>query len=214
MTFVENVLLLLITAALTGLLVPIIRSIMDDRKLLDQKRLDAELARQGAIIDAQVQLLNDISALVWEYMLALIGVSYYKVNGDAERFQHSLDEYGDSVGGRFGKMQAEFSKAQRLAPRECIHELQDMYRLFPKLDVSLMGLVRAEAEPAEWRDHHNNSFSSQSQVSTTLYHLAEGMGLTAGRPDHWAPDTRASVQSILRPRSLRKREQSAAEPST
>jgi uncharacterized membrane-anchored protein YhcB (DUF1043 family) len=51
--------ILAVTARLTGLLVPLVKATMDDRKLRNQKRFDAELSRQAKVIDSQAELLSE-----------------------------------------------------------------------------------------------------------------------------------------------------------
>ena len=64
--FVQNVVLLLLTALLTGLLVPYVLNIADDRKSPRQKEREAALARQAKIIDAQSAFLDDPSRQLGE----------------------------------------------------------------------------------------------------------------------------------------------------
>jgi hypothetical protein len=179
MSFAENVALLAITAAITGLLVPTVKAVMDQRHFKEQKRYDAELSRQSSIIAAQVQLLDDLSTALWEYMLSLIEVSYYEVNGDDARAERAFTKYEDAVASRFGRMQAEFSKARRLVSPDRYSELQRVYGTFLELDVSLMELQQSNAEREAWREQHRKAFSAQGPVSEALAHMAEEMRLAA-----------------------------------
>src|SRR5690348_5015161 len=76
--FFEKYTLLLSTAGLTGLLVPYILKVIDNRKQREQKQYEAELTRQSKIIDAQVQLMERLSDALWEYQLLAITVTYYQ----------------------------------------------------------------------------------------------------------------------------------------
>jgi hypothetical protein len=179
MSFAQNVALVAITAALTGLLVPTVKAIMDQRHFKEQKRYEAELARQSSIIAAQVALLEELSMALWEYMLGLIAVSYYKVNGNDDRAKRAFEEYEDKSGSRFGHMQAEFSKARRLVSADRYDELQALYSTFLELDVSLLGLQQSNAAQPEWREHHHRAFATQASVSEALAQMAEEMRLAA-----------------------------------
>ena len=68
--FVEKLVLLFLTAGLTGFLVPLLFRRIDERKHRQQKLYEADLARQAKIIDAQVKLIEDLAELVWDYQTA------------------------------------------------------------------------------------------------------------------------------------------------
>jgi hypothetical protein len=179
MSFTENVALLAITAALTGLLVPTVKAIVDQRHFKEQRRYEAELARQSSVIAAQVQLLDNLATAFWDYILALIAVSYFHVHQDEQRAEDAFAKYQDESARRFGYMQAEFSKARRLVSADQYVELQRIYASFLELDVSLMRLQRSKAEPSAWQEQHTRAFTAQGPVSTTLARIADEMQLAA-----------------------------------
>jgi hypothetical protein len=172
MSFSENVGLVVITAAIAGFLVPTVKAIMDQRRFKEQKRYEADLARQSSIITAQVDLLEGLSTMFWEYMLGLIEVSYYTTNGDDARAADAYNRYQDNSASRFGRMQAEISKARRLVSSDRCDELQRVYGMFLSLDVSLMGLARSKADRSAWVEHHRKAFDAQGPVSKALALLA------------------------------------------
>jgi hypothetical protein len=174
MSFSQNVALIVITAAITGLLVPVVKGVMDWRHFRRQKDYEAELTRQTAVLDAQVKLLEDVSSVLWEYVLSLIAVSYYKVNGNEERFNQALKAYEDSAGTLFGRMQAEFSKARRLVSPERWLELQGLYSEFLRLDVRVTQL---RSSGHGWGEQHHAAFGLQERISEALANLAAEMGL-------------------------------------
>jgi hypothetical protein len=179
MSFGENVALLAITATLTGLLVPTIRGLMDGRRFKQQKQYEAEIARESAIIEAQVQLLEDLSHLLWKFILSMIAVSFYALNGDHERAETAFEQYSDSVGDQLGGVQAELSKANRLVPTERVNEFQEFYRLLLSLDVELLTLTRSGWESPGWSVQHRKAFEAQAPLATALSNLAADMRLAA-----------------------------------
>lgn len=80
--FLEKLVLLLITAALTGVLVPVVSGWLSEARFREQKVFEAELQRQRDIVSAQSDLLKRLSALLWEFQLMNIDVSFYKINGN------------------------------------------------------------------------------------------------------------------------------------
>jgi hypothetical protein len=106
MTFSQSVALLVLTAVLTGLLVPVVKGLIDDRKLKMQKAFDderlrsqkefeADLARQASVIDAQVQLLDELAEVLWGYQKLLLKVTYYAVTGNREKHDAAFNAYDD-----------------------------------------------------------------------------------------------------------------------
>jgi hypothetical protein len=182
MSFNQNVALIVITAGLTGLLVPTVKAFMDQRHYRRQKDYETDLTRQTAILEAQVELLETLSDVLWEYVLSLIEVSYYKCNGDEERFSKALDAYEDESGPRFGRMQAEFSKARRLVSPDRWRELQDLYAVFLKLDTGIASL-RASEDLAQWSSQHNAAFGVQNEIGKVLADLASEMQLLGPKAD-------------------------------
>ena len=179
MSFGENVGLIAITAALTGLLIPTVKAVVDQRHFKEQKRFEAELARQSTVITAQAALLDELATAFWDYMLGLIAVSYYKCNRNDARAKKAFEEYEDKSSNRFGHMQAEFSKARRLVSSDRYKELQELYAKFLRLDVSLLRLQRSKAPLAEWSEHHNTAFNTQNSIIEVLTKIAEEMRLAA-----------------------------------
>jgi hypothetical protein len=105
--FFQNVILLVLTVAFTGLLAPYILKKVDERKSRELLRLDevrhreqklfeAELVRQSKIIDAQALLLDALSNLVWKFQLNIIDVSYYQLNAPGLRAQ-AIKRYEESA---------------------------------------------------------------------------------------------------------------------
>ena len=183
MSFGQNITLLLLTASLTGLLVPTIKGLMDDRRFRQQKRFEAEIARESAIIEAQVRLLDDLSTLLWEFVLSMISVSYYVVNSDPTRAEAAFEDYSDKASDRFGRTQAELSKANRLVPSKRVREFQELYRMLLDLDKQLLSLANSGLSPSQaWWQHHDMAFGVQGPLATALANLAADMQLAAVEP--------------------------------
>ncbi|MCA9905641.1 MAG: hypothetical protein KC547_17420 [Anaerolineae bacterium] len=145
-SFTENAIILLMTASLTGVLVPLLFRRIDERRNREQKQFEAQLARQSKIIDAQVKLLDDLSCLLWEYQLLLIAVPYYHQFPERSLYPEALKTYEANAGRLLGKIRAEISKALRLTPYPVYQELKTLYyqQLLP-LDLELSQLADGDA---------------------------------------------------------------------
>jgi hypothetical protein len=186
--FIEGVATLLLTALMTGFLVPYLLKKIDERKLRQQKEVDerklreqkefeAALARQGKVIDAQVQLLERLSELLWEYQLSAIAVTYYHSYSDQKLYAAALESYHANVGTVLGKIRAEISKSLRLASLDTYQELKKLYYdQLINLDLRLRQLV--EGKKTEWYEVNQFAvFELSDIVDATLNKLAKELQL-------------------------------------
>jgi hypothetical protein len=181
-SFLQGLFLLVATAGLTGLLVPTIKGRLDDRKYREQKIFDAEIARQSKVIDAQAQLLDDLSHLLWGFLLLSLEVTYYAQQGNREKFDAAWRQYDDEGWTYFTKIRAEISKARHLTSPEIHDELLDVYaRWFPALDFDLAAMARTDTplEQTGWDDLHARIAREGAKlVEDVLNDLAEELRLT------------------------------------
>jgi hypothetical protein len=155
-TFIENILIIFITATLTGVLVPLIKARMDDRKFKEQKIFEAELARQAKIIESQEKLLNDVTQLFGTFIYNMVEVSYCKLYVSEKRYDLAQKKYDDQSWIFFREISVEISKAIRLTSKETYDLLQELYReeLIP-LDERLVSLIKnSSASNEEWVEFH------------------------------------------------------------
>src|SRR5688500_15271577 len=66
-SFLKNLVLSVLLLGLSSLLIPAVLKQIDDRKALDQQRLQAELSRQDKILDAQAEVLDSLATSFWDY---------------------------------------------------------------------------------------------------------------------------------------------------
>lgn len=125
--FLENATLLLLTAGLSGVLVPLLFRWIDERRHRLQKLLEAEIARQAKIIDAQVDLIEDLSTLLWEFQLLLIAVPYYRQFKVRDLYTPALNAYHERAGEILGRIRAEISKSLRLVPQPMFQRIKAFY---------------------------------------------------------------------------------------
>ena len=177
MSFAQNVALIAVTAALTGFLVPTVKSIMDQRYFRAQKRYEAELARQSSVIAAQAALLDELSTCFWDYLLRLISVSYYKTNSADARAEKAFEDYEETAADLLGRMQMQFSRARWLVSSTRYDELQTLYVVFANFDASLLRLHESNGDLSAWNSHHNSVFVYQKTVIDVLAKIAQEMRL-------------------------------------
>lgn len=195
--FLEKVSLLILTAGVTGFLVPYVLKVVDerkaqrqkeidDRKLREQKHYEAVLVRQSKIIDAQVHLLDNLATLIWEYQLLAIEVSYFDPIGQYDLYSNAVREYDKKTGSIFARIRAEISKALHLTSTETYEELKRLYyeELLP-LDKKLYVLMKkqhtAEQRITDWSDFNKYTvYTLASKIDETLNNLAKELRLKGG----------------------------------
>ena len=179
-SFIEKALLLILTAALTGVLVPYINAKLSDRKFKEQRLFDAEIARQNKIIDAQNELLVELERLVHTFQLRAFAVAWYKVaDKNPNRYEKSRNEYEDNAWEFFVKMQTLIGKARRLTSLEVHKKLEQFYDEMTGLDMNLVKLIKHDKIDEEWQELINKLKSHYgNELKEMMDSLAQDYGLS------------------------------------
>jgi hypothetical protein len=174
--FAQSLTLLILTAVLTGILVPYVKSKMDE----GQKRFDAELTRQSKIIESQAALLDNLAQLLWEFQKEVNAVAWYQNRGNAEKYNASFKKYDDDSWVLFGKIRTEISTAQRLTTTATYAELKKIYDPFMvEIDTKLNELVSGAHSPEEWQAFEDYlSGEAADRIDSVIRLLAEELRLT------------------------------------
>ena len=128
--FVQNVTLLVVTAALTSLLIPYILKRVEDKRTLEQKQREADLARQAKIIDAQAVFLDDISIHLWNWRYLSMRLAYYGAQHPDvanPKYAEAEADYDKSIWDVFRLTRNEISRARRLLPSHMYQKLVALY---------------------------------------------------------------------------------------
>ena len=121
--FTEKIAFLLLTAALTGFLVPYILKKIDERK-----------ARQSKIIEAQSKFLDDITQMLWKWRYMSIRVVYYAAPNNREQYNVARKEYEENIWEVFNQIRREISISRRLVSEKAYRELLALYAFMVELD--------------------------------------------------------------------------------
>jgi hypothetical protein len=193
-SFVEAVLVLVVTAALTGLLVPVVKARMDEKRLREQQLFEARLARQSKIIESQAALLESLAQTLWEFRMLMMELAFHRVERPHDRYQAALATYEDKAWDLFAKFRTEISEARRLTSAETHGKLRDLYykTLIP-LDRKLYELLRLDtargegqrdaSADAEWQRFYDLLFGEITDViDGVLNDVAEELRLAERGP--------------------------------
>jgi len=182
-SFLEKVFLLFVGAALTGLLVPLVKSRMDRTRFEQQKRFEAELARQGELVKARAQLLRDLADPVWNFQLLALQVSYDSES--PEKLQSALTSYDAQSWQHLKQIRALVGGARWFTSEPAYQALRDFVDgwLIHEVDLKLMSVRRA-GQRANWGQFNRWLYAeSRTRTDALLVVLADDFGLSPSVAD-------------------------------
>ena len=176
--FIEKYIFLFVTAGLTGFLIPVITQNIAHKNLQEQTLYEIELTRQNAIIEEQVKLIDNLSALLWEYQLLAIEVTYYQPHEDQTNYIAALANYDAKTGDLLGKLRSEISKSLRLTSLDTYTMLIELYYSeLIEVDVNLRMLIEGDTE--NWLEFNQYLvYELSAKVDQLIYDLGVEMDLT------------------------------------
>jgi hypothetical protein len=163
----DSLILLAATAVLTGLLVPVIKGRMDDRRTAVQRQANEDLQRDSRFVDAQTELLDRLSTDLWRIAGKILAVSYYAAWGSRDQFGSAWNTYDATSFDEMFELRANVSRAERLLSRAAHEQLAGLHAWWQsELDFRLSTMARgAETEDA-WNAFHR-------EVGTELFHRTD-----------------------------------------
>ena len=175
----EKIALFLVTAGITGFLIPVVTQNIAHKQLLEQRLYETELARENAIIEAQVELIENLSDLLWEYQLLAIEVTYYQPHEDQTNYIAALANYDAKTGDLLGKLRSEISKSLRLTSLDTYTMLIELYYSeLIEVDVNLRMLIEGDTE--NWLEFNQYLvYELSAKVDQLIYDLGVEMNLTS-----------------------------------
>jgi hypothetical protein len=176
-SFLEKVLLLVVGAALTGIIVPVVKFRMDQSRFEQQKTFEAELARQAEIGKARAQFLRDLVDPVWQFQLLALQVSYDNQSG--ERFEAALAGYDEQSWQHLKRIRAIVGGARWFTSESAYQALTEFVDgwLIHEVDMELMKRRRAGGK-AGWTQFNQWLYAeSRRRTDALLVILAKDFGL-------------------------------------
>jgi F0F1-type ATP synthase membrane subunit b/b' len=169
-SFLQNIFFLGLTALITGFGVPLVLKMIEDRKLRQQKKFEADLARQGKILEAQSKLLDDVTTLLWKWRYLAKKVVYYGADKrDTERYKVAKKEYDEKNWDLIEQFRVEISRSRRLASERAYNRLNSLYEyIVGELDVQISDLISSKELDVKKSKEIADTFSKE--VSKRLDH--------------------------------------------
>jgi hypothetical protein len=171
--------LILVTAGITGILVPVINGCMDVMRNRRQKRL----ALQNNLLEAQAQLLDKLASLLWSYWKLALQVAYYGKGPveDQQKYLDAKEKYDSDQAWEVGRdIHIEISKARRLIPSRAVYGRLDAMRGLVVDDLDILVTRISDSSQDEWGElyEHLNGDVRQS-IDKVLVEVALDLGLSA-----------------------------------
>ncbi|HYC33469.1 MAG TPA: hypothetical protein VEB59_14370 [Gemmatimonadales bacterium] len=179
-SFLTSVILLILTAVLTGLLVPILKTRWDEASAERRQRLEAELARQSEFLRAQTELLAAFSDATWAFLFDAFQVSYAEAWEELETQEQVWETYTPASWTHLRNIRAIISKSKRLVSDDCHRSLLDTYGWLVQYDDALAMYQVANHPPKDWEQFHQRYFEEAGKrMDDTIALLATELQLSA-----------------------------------
>jgi uncharacterized membrane-anchored protein YhcB (DUF1043 family) len=183
MTLLDNLILLLAAALVTGLLVPFIAARMNAQRLVRQRQAEEDIARDSKFIEAQTEFLDRVSTDLWRLAGKLLAVSYY-AGQSQQQFADAWRHYDESSFDELFALRANVSRAQRLLSAQAQQQLSDFHLwLFGNIDPEFTSAARRalkaddERTQGQWSTRHTTLMAELfTRIDAVLVAIADDVG--------------------------------------
>lgn len=177
----QNVVLLIVTAVLSGLLIPYVNARMGAEQTLREQEEAARKARQASVIHAQEQFLEHLERSLFDFNMRAAAVPWYRsMQLDEAKFAVAREAYDAESWKFMGTMYVLLSQGKRLTSPAAYKVLKDHHHQWENLDADIIKAIGKDPGRKQWRvllDRVND----QAQASeTVLDTLARDYGLVPG----------------------------------
>lgn len=185
-SFIESVILLLITAIVANFLVPHVTARLDQDKFERQKLFEDELSRRTKLREDRIKLLDEIESLLWEYQSLLLEPSYFAIRRNDGGFKKIFQQYDEKAPVLLSAIRAKISKLSRLAKPETHQRFRELFHSqLIELDSELISLGGTrDLTRDKWVKHHERAYITlTSQIERALLLLANDFGFTPDKTE-------------------------------
>ncbi len=166
----EKIILLMVTTILTGVMIPLIVG-----------NLQKKQSRDDAILQAQAQLLDDISTTILTYETLALDVSWFKSKEgkDDSSYKAAYKRYNERAVDLVAQWRAYAARAQTLVSPSVSKRIMDFLgRVFSEQDTPMIALHREGAEGAPWNEQHATNMRMLDEASRLIVEIAQDLNLS------------------------------------
>ncbi|TDN63966.1 hypothetical protein [Paraburkholderia sp. BL10I2N1] len=168
-SFIENAFLLILTAALSGAVVPLII-----------KSVDVASDRRTELTRAQAKLFDDISETIMTCEALALDVSWFGTAQakNVEMQKKAFDRYTERTVDLIARWRTESARAQSLASPEVAKRIDAFqYRFFAEQDTPMNGLWIKCNTSCDWKEQHAHNEAMLAQANLLILDLAHELGM-------------------------------------
>jgi flagellar basal body-associated protein FliL len=140
--FLGKLILLLVTAAISGAVIPYYLKQTELRRVEQGKTADAEKARQGKVIEAQSTLIDDVTSALWKWRYIYMKITYYGDGHDESRYAAASEAYDQEIWDALSLYRYQVTRARRLVSETAYRQLVDFYHEMTRMDNELSVIVK------------------------------------------------------------------------
>ena len=169
-SFIEKVVLLVLTAFLSGVIVPLI-----------VKSIDRARERRESVSRAQAKLYEDVSETILTYETLALDVSWYGMPDarNADMQQKALERYNERTVDLVARWRSQSSRAQTLVSPQFASKLDDFLNdAFVKQDTPINRMWGKCASTCDWTRQHAQSIGMLAEANELIAELGNDLGLS------------------------------------
>lgn len=170
-SFIEKAILLLLTALISGLLIPYVSN-----------KIQTENAHREVVLQSEAKLLDDITATIITYQFLVGDVSFYKSDSAIanEKMQASaFERYSNKVVDLASQWGIEIAKAKTLASPEISDKLNKfMTKVLDTQDAKLVALYTNNGSVKEWSELNELNGKMYEEAKALIAELAVDFKIT------------------------------------
>lgn len=168
--FIEKFFLLILTALLSGLLIPVVTTDIQRRK-----------TRNDIITQAQTNLQYDVSSTLMTMETLLLDISWYKTKEgyNEEMHKKAFDRYAEKSIDLLSQLRVESIKAKTLASKVVSDRLDSFHLKIIREQIDKMHVLYGKNTSVdEWRNMHDTTKKIYNDARKLIFDLAVEMKLT------------------------------------
>jgi hypothetical protein len=168
-SFVEKTFLLVLTAVLSGVIIPLVIKSTDEAR-----------AGRAAISRAQEKLFDDVSEVVLTYQTLALDVSYFgtKAVQNPEMQKRAFERYNERVVDLVAKWRVQISRAQTLASASVASKIDGMLtEVFKVQDSPIVAAWSKCGVDCAWEEQHQENERMLGRANALIAELAADLKL-------------------------------------
>lgn len=168
-SFLEKSALLVLTAVLSGVIVPLVIKSTDEAR-----------AERASISQAQAKLFDDVSEVILTFETLTLDVSWFgsKETKNPEMQKKAFERYNERVVDLVARWRVQASRAQTLASKPVAMKIEGMLvEVFKRQDTPTIAMWSKCGVDCDWTDQHRDNERMLMRANALIAELARDLKL-------------------------------------